>query len=66
MEKYHITIEKDPDSNWLVAQCVEHPQALTQGRTIDECIKNMQEALDILLKNNDYHKSRLVFEVPAM
>jgi len=49
VEKHHIRIEKDPESEWLVVQCIEHPEAISQGKTIDECIKNIREALDMVL-----------------
>ncbi len=65
---YHINIEKDADSGWLVVQCVEHPEALSQGKTIDECIKNIREALDLVLEEKASRankKAKLIFQVPA-
>lgn len=65
---YHINIEKDVDSDWLVVQCVEHPEAVSQGRTIDECVKNIREALDLVLEEKAYRatkKAKLIFQVPA-
>jgi predicted RNase H-like HicB family nuclease len=49
-EAYHVRIEKDPGSKWLVVQCIEHPEAMSQGKTVDECIKNISEALDLVLE----------------
>lgn len=51
METYHIRIEKDPDSDWYVVQCVEYPGAISQGKTIDECVYNIKEALDLVLED---------------
>ena len=66
MDEYHISIERDPDSDWLVVQCAEHPEAISQGKTIDECIKNIQEALELVLEEKEKLKnSKLIFEVPA-
>lgn len=67
-ETYHIRIEKDHDSKWLVVQCLEHPEAVTQGKTVDECIKNIREALDLVLEEKAERvgkKARLIFELPA-
>ncbi len=65
-ESYHVKIERDPDSEWLVVQCLEHPEAVTQGKSIDECVENIREALDLVL---DYKrkakKPKLVLELPA-
>ncbi|MBN2517890.1 MAG: type II toxin-antitoxin system HicB family antitoxin [Candidatus Altiarchaeota archaeon] len=67
METYHIKIEKDHESEWLVVQCVEYPGAISQGKTIDECISNIKEALDLILEDEKKASkdSKLVFEVPA-
>jgi predicted RNase H-like HicB family nuclease len=66
MDEYHVSIEKDPDSDWLVVQCSEHPEAVSQGKTIDECIKNIKEALELVLEEKYApSKSKLVLEVAA-
>ena len=66
-DHYHVKIEKDPDSDWLVVQCIEHPQALSQGKTVDECLRNIREALELVLesKKENLEKSKLLFEVPV-
>ncbi len=65
-ESYHITIEKDPESEWLVVQCIEHPEAVTQGKSIDECLKNIREALDLVIEHKKgTKKPKLILEVPA-
>jgi len=65
---YHISIEKDPESDWLVVQCAEYPAAVSQGKSIDECIKNIQDALDLVLEHKAREKmkqSRMILDVPA-
>jgi predicted RNase H-like HicB family nuclease len=46
MEKY--TIEIELDERFFVAQCVEHPDCFTQGRTLRETLRNMQEVLELM------------------
>ncbi len=64
---FHVSILKDPDSDWLVVQCVEHPEAISQGKTLDECVKNIREALELVLehKSKALQKSKFVLELPA-
>jgi len=65
-ESYHINIEKDSESQWFVVQCIEHPEAISQGKSIDECIKNIREALDLVLEHKkETKKPKLILEVPA-
>jgi|GEM_PF-2015564 len=67
--RYHIKIERDPESDWLVVQCVEYPEAVSQGKNIDECVKNIREALDLVLEEKEKsagQRSKLVLEVPAV
>ena len=47
MEKYTIEIERD--GKFFVAQCIEHPNCFTQGRTLKETLRNMQEVLELML-----------------
>ena len=70
MEKgvYHFNIEKDPDSDWLVVQCVEYPAAISQGKTIDECLKNIKEALELVIEHKTKSAmkgSKMVVEMSA-
>ncbi len=39
MKKYTIEIERD--GKFFVAQCIEHPNCFTQGRTLRETLRNM-------------------------
>ena len=47
MEKYNIEIERD--SEFFVAQCIGHSSCFTQGRTLRETLRNMQEVLELIL-----------------
>ena len=47
MEKYTIEIERD--GKFFVAQCIEHTNCFTQGRTLRETLRNMCEVLELML-----------------
>ena len=40
-------MEKDPDTGWYVVQCVELPAAITQGKTEEEAMKNIKDAIEL-------------------
>ena len=42
-------IEKSEDG-WYVGQVEELPGAISQGKTIDELMENLTDAVDVLLK----------------
>ena len=47
--KFTIDIEKGEDG-WLIAQCREIPEAMTQGKTVDEVTKNITEVIGLILQ----------------
>jgi len=47
--KFTIDIEKGEDG-WFVAQCREIPEAMTQGRTLDEVKKNITEVIGLIIE----------------
>ena len=48
--EYTIQIKKNPQSGWLIGQCEEIPEALTQGKDIDELMFMMQDAIELALE----------------
>ena len=46
--KYTAIIEKTSDG-WYIAHCAQVPNAHTQGRTIEEVIENLKEAIELVL-----------------
>lgn len=50
MPKYTVKISKGQDG-YYVAQCVELPAAITQGRTKDEALANIKEAIALVLED---------------
>ena len=47
---YHAKVWNGEDG-YLVAQCVELPAAITQGKTREELIENMEEAIRLVLED---------------
>ncbi len=48
MKAINVEIEKDED--FYIAQCVEHSNCFTQGKTIEEVIHNIKEVLGLVLE----------------
>jgi predicted RNase H-like HicB family nuclease len=48
MQKFTIEIEKD--ENFYIAQCKEHSNCFTQGKTIEEAIHNIKEVIELILE----------------
>ena len=48
--EYSIIIEKNPSTNVYVGQCVQLPEAISQGKTLDDLMKNMTEAIELALE----------------
>ena len=46
---YHLKIWED-EGGYYGVQCLEIPQAISQGKTIDECIANAKEAIELALE----------------
>lgn len=46
----HIMIYRGEDG-WFVARCLELPAAISQGRTREEVIRNIEEAISLVLED---------------
>jgi predicted RNase H-like HicB family nuclease len=46
-----LTAEVHQEGEWYVAFCPEMPEANGQGRTQEECIENLKEAILLLLED---------------
>ena len=49
MEQYTAIFERGEDG-WWVASCLEMPEAITQGETIEEARENLKDAIQLLLE----------------
>ncbi len=47
--EYRISLQKGQDG-YYVAQCLEVPGAISQGRTKEEALRNAKEALELVLE----------------
>jgi len=47
--EFTAVIEKDEE--WYIAYCLEIPGANGQGKTIEECKKNLAEAISLILED---------------
>ena len=47
--EYRIRLQKGQDG-YYVAQCLEVPGAISQGRTKKEALRNVKEALELVLE----------------
>jgi len=47
--KFNITIDRDEDGVWI-AECPSIPGCVSQGKTKDAALKNIQEAIALCLE----------------
>ena len=47
--EFTAVIEQDGD--WFIAYCPEIPGANGQGRTKDECLQNLADAIELILED---------------
>ena len=47
-----VIVTKDPESGWFVGKCVQLPEAMSQGETLDELLDNMKDAISLVLECN--------------
>jgi predicted RNase H-like HicB family nuclease len=47
--EFTAIVEKDGE--WYVAYCLEVPGANGQGKTVDECKRNLAEAISLILED---------------
>ena len=55
--EYTAIIQKTP-AGWYIGQCEQIPEALTQGRTIEEVKENLKDAIKLVLEDDqeDFRK----------
>ena len=49
---FEIVIDKDEKSGWYMGQCYHLPEAMSQGKTIDELYDNIEEAIELVIESN--------------
>lgn len=46
---FTVTIEKDKETGYYTVQCVELPAAISQGKTEEEALANIKDAIQLVL-----------------
>lgn len=49
--RHEFTAIFEKDGDWYIGYCPEVPGANGQGRTIDDCRKNLSEAVNLILED---------------
>ena len=47
-----FTLEYWEDEGWLVGRLIEVPSVFSQGETLDELVKNIQDAYKLMLESD--------------
>lgn len=47
---FTVRLTKDPDSEYYAVRCVELPEAISQGKTEEEALTNIKEAIGLVLE----------------
>ena len=48
--RYNVIVQKE--ENWYVARCIDN-NITSQGKTIEESIKNLKEAIELYYENEE-------------
>ena len=56
--KYNVMIQRE--ENWYVAKCIDNSVA-SQGKTIEEAMENLKEALELYAQNEKPEEPKEVF-----
>jgi len=54
--EFTAIIEKDEE--WYIAYCAEIPGANGQGKTKEECLKNLSDAIELILEDRRQNSLR--------
>jgi predicted RNase H-like HicB family nuclease len=47
---FTVRLIKDTDSGYYAVRCVELPEAISQGKSEDEALANIREAIELVLE----------------
>ena len=56
--EFTAIIEKD--ENWFIAYCAELPGANGQGKTKEQCLKSLSEAIELILEDRRQDSLRAI------
>jgi predicted RNase H-like HicB family nuclease len=60
--KFLVTLERD-EQGWVVAECPALPGCVTEGRTVDEALVNVREAIEVSLETRRAQGLPLAIEI---
>jgi predicted RNase H-like HicB family nuclease len=60
--KFLVTLDRD-ENGWIIAECPALPGCVTQGRTVDEALVNVREAIEASLGTRRAHGLPLAVDV---
>lgn len=49
---FTVRIKKDKSTGWYAARCVELPEAISQGKAVEEALNNIREAIELVLEDH--------------
>jgi len=55
---FTIRLRKDQESGYCAARCVELPEAISQGKTEQEALVNVREAIELILEEYESEAKR--------
>ena len=55
---FNVIIQKE--ENWYVAKCIDN-SVTSQGKTIEEALLNLKEALELFIQNEEPVKPKEIF-----
>jgi len=55
---FNVIIQKE--ENWYVAKCIDN-SVTSQGKTIEEALLNLKEALELFIQNEEPVKTKEIF-----
>jgi len=50
---FTVRLTQDTDSGYCAVRCVELPEAISQGKSEDEALANIREAIELVLEVYD-------------
>jgi predicted RNase H-like HicB family nuclease len=53
MRTFHVVVERDPETGLFVGHVPGWPGAHSQGESLDELQRNLQEVVDMLLEDGE-------------
>jgi len=60
--KFIVTLSKGEDG-YIIAECPSLPGCMTQGKTKEEALTNIKEAIELSLETRKAHNLPMPFEV---